>query len=149
MYIPKTPPPQGQRQDGGLSRQQRRRVDRQIEKLKQLLSEIDMDDARWFALHPERRFRLRPLVPGEPFLFDAGFVPPPGWAIWLIARKLAPGVRSKHTICVDPEIAADAVGSDSVVRAMFELMVVNTTGKMVTTHQVCQLAQKYAREKMN
>lgn len=79
-----------------------------IRRLDSVLNENEPNDAQWFVLHPERRYRLRPPDPGEPVFVDAGFVAPPGWRVWVIAKQLAPGLRAKHSVCVEPEIAADA-----------------------------------------
>ena len=80
--------------------------------------------ADWFAAHPHRQFRLRPLFPGEAFFVDDDFKAPDGWVVWHIIQRLAPGLRSKHTVCVDPEIAADANSCDALVKALFELLLI-------------------------
>jgi hypothetical protein len=107
-----------------------------------------LSDQEWFAANPQREFRLRPPFPGERLAVGKGFVAPNGWEVWAITRRVAPGVRAKASVCVDPVIAADAMGSESLVHAMFELLVAHPRSMTVpaTTHEVVELAQKYAWE---
>jgi hypothetical protein len=125
-----------------------------ITDLDHVLSENALSDADWFALNRDREFRLRPLFPGETFAVAPDFVMPTmGWGMWMVVKQIAPGVRVEHSICVDLEIAADAADLDLVVRAMFELLVINSTGTRrrtpVTSQEICTLVKQYMREKMN
>jgi hypothetical protein len=113
-----------------------------------------LSDTDWFALNPDREFRLRPQFPGETFAVAPDFVMPVmGWGMWVVVKQIAPGVRVEHSISVDLEIAAEAADFDLVVRAMFELLVINSTGRRrrtpVTSKEVCTLVKRYMREKMN
>ena len=108
------------------------------------------DDSKWFRRHPNRAHRLRPPFPGEVIPIGEDFVAPPGWEIWLIILQIAPGVRVKNSVCVEPTVAADAAGSEALTRAMRELLVVHPKeGVPVAAHEVAELAMKYCREKMN
>jgi hypothetical protein len=106
-------------------------------------------DDRWFAEHPERSHRLRPLFPGE--TFNGGIEPDPadeGYTLEVLVRQNAPGeyvdlVIQRRVDIDTPSFEELLSPSDfeALLHAQFD--VTCRDGKCFV-EEVCALAQKYA-----
>lgn len=74
-------------------------------------------DVAWFAKNPDRRLRLRNMIPGE--FSDVSGEPPVGMAWRTIVIEAQPGARSRQAIALPLAIAIDTLTDE----ALFELFV--------------------------
>ncbi len=73
-------------------------------------------DVSWFARNPDRRLRLRTMIPGE--FSDVGGEPPVGMAWRTIVIEAQPGARSRQAIALPLGVAIDTL-TDEALFALF------------------------------
>lgn len=69
-------------------------------------------DASWFVKHPDRRLRIRNMVPGE--FSDVTGQPPVGMAWRAIVLEAQPGARSRQVIALPIGTDVDAFADDDL-----------------------------------
>ncbi|MCP8889542.1 hypothetical protein [Sphingomonas faeni] len=75
---------------------------------KALVNEIaTTGDASWFDKNPERRLRIRAMIPGE--FDDVGGPPPVGMAWRTIVLEAQPGARSRQAIALPMSMAIETL----------------------------------------
>jgi hypothetical protein len=59
-------------------------------------------DRLWFVAHPQRSYRVRPLIPGE---WPPGSLstPPRGWRHYTVVRQVMPGFRIRRSFSAEGE----------------------------------------------
>ena len=74
-------------------------------------------DAAWFARHPDRRLRIRNMVPGE--FDDLAGLPPVGMRWCTIVIEAQPGARSRQAVALPTDVDTGTLGD----KDLFDLFV--------------------------
>ncbi len=74
-------------------------------------------DAAWFTRHPDRRLRIRNMVPGE--FDDLAGLPPVGMRWCTIVIEAQPGARSRQAVALPTGVDTGALGDED----LFDLFV--------------------------
>jgi len=72
-----------------------------------------VDDARWFAKHPDRRYRVRPATPGEARDAAKRIKIPFGYAVFVTVERVTNIVLSRVVFSTIPSIELD-VGDEEL-----------------------------------
>ena len=103
------------------------------------------DDAAWFASHPDRAHRLRPLLPGERESFPAQARPsslPPGHEIQVVVRQVQPGQRVR--VPFGRNLATPVPDQEAVVHALFDSVSRRRSGSaVISVEEVAASAERY------
>lgn len=95
------------------------------------------DDAKWFAEHPDRSHRLRPIFSGEPH--HAEHEPPEGHALYVIVRQIEPGQRVKLAFFRNVSIGIPE--DEAIMHAVFDL----AQGRgAIRIEDITRLSRQYA-----
>jgi hypothetical protein len=103
------------------------------------------DDANWFAAHPDRSHRMRPMFEGEyPKIADQLASVPEHHEYQTIVRQLEVGRRIRTPFCRDAR--TEIPDLEPVLHAIFDLMSQkNETARVVTVAEIANLARKYEK----
>lgn len=103
-------------------------------------------DADWFAAHPFRSHRLRPLLSpdeAEQFFAIAGEATPkapPGYELQVLIRQVAPGLRVRQMFFRRTTIPIP--DDEAIARALFNIIAQN---RPADTWEVAELAERFER----
>jgi hypothetical protein len=103
------------------------------------LEKATKSDRKWFARHPWREYRIRPLVVGEDFRPGERDLPPGNWTRWALIKQLAPGVRAR-VFCAAP-LGAVPIDNDRSIAELFDDILQHpgdhSTGRDSHSGQMC------------
>jgi hypothetical protein len=110
-----------------------------------------VDDRQWFADHPHRSHRLRPMFSNE-FLdveksvcsiFGSDEIPE-GHSLLVLVRQLEPGERERRFFCHNAEVSI--LDNEYIIHAIFDLAAGDerAAGDALPTTKIKDLALKYA-----
>lgn len=103
------------------------------------------DDAAWFARHPQRSHRLRPLFEGEAATLPAGITSaniPDNHRLEILVRQVQVGARIRYIFIRNTEFPIP--DSEEIIHAIFD--VVSQPGKqgtVISPDEIATLARKY------
>lgn len=103
------------------------------------------DDAAWFAAHPDRSHRMRPMFAGEFAKIEEELQNPPGHhEFQTLIRQLEPGKRIRTPFCRDTR--TEIPDLEPILHAMYDLVSKKSdTTRVVPVAEVAELAMKYAK----
>jgi hypothetical protein len=103
------------------------------------------DDRQWFARHPSRSHRLRPMFPGELFSGSAPSAPPaPRHSVEVLVRQIQPGMRSRLPFFRNLEVGIP--DCEPLIHALYDVHSDQTrpAGSTVGVAEVAKIVRRYA-----
>ncbi len=105
-------------------------------------SEWKADDAAWFAGHPNRSHRLRPMTDDEASSFPPAFLAEPipeGHRRDVVIRQIEPGRRVR--LPFGRNVSVPVPDLEAIIHALFDQVAGGAPGRIITVRDVAEVAK--------